>query len=122
MLTARTSSCLFDWPILSERQGLAFANIKARRGGCVIDRVVAGPERKSKVISDKEKRITAFHEAGHALVGHFMGDMDPVHKISIIPRGRMGGYTRFLPPEDRSLMSQSQFEDQIATFSFAAMP
>ena len=80
-----------------------------------IDRVVAGPERKSRVISAKEKRITAFHEIGHALVGHFMGEMDPVHKISIIARGRMGGYTRFLPPEDRSMMSQSQFEDQIAT-------
>lgn len=80
-----------------------------------IDRVVAGPERKSRVISAKEKRITAFHEVGHALVGHFMGEMDPVHKISIIARGRMGGYTRFLPPEDRSMMSQSQFEDQIAT-------
>ena len=80
-----------------------------------IDRVVAGPQRKSRVISEKEKRITAFHEIGHALVGHFMGEMDPVHKISIIARGRMGGYTRFLPPEDRSMMSQSQFEDQIAT-------
>lgn len=80
-----------------------------------IDRVVAGPERKTRVISDKEKRITAFHEVGHALVGHFMGEMDPVHKISIIARGRMGGYTRFLPPEDRSMMTQSQFEDQIAT-------
>jgi cell division protease FtsH len=80
-----------------------------------IDRVVAGPQRKGRVISVKEKRITAFHEIGHALVGHFMGEMDPVHKISIIARGKMGGYTRFLPPEDRSMMSQSQFEDQIAT-------
>jgi cell division protease FtsH len=80
-----------------------------------IDRVVAGPQRKGRVISEREKRVTAFHEIGHALVGHFMGEMDPVHKISIIARGKMGGYTRFLPPEDRSMMSQSQFEDQIAT-------
>ena len=80
-----------------------------------IDRVVAGPQRKTRIISVKEKRITAFHEIGHALVGHFMGEMDAVHKISIIARGKMGGYTRFLPPEDRSMMSQSQFEDQIAT-------
>ena len=80
-----------------------------------IDRVVAGPQLKTRIISVKEKRITAFHESGHALAGHFMGEMDTVHKISIIARGKMGGYTRFLPPEDRSMMSQSQFEDQIAT-------
>lgn len=80
-----------------------------------IDRVIAGPERKSRVISDKEKRITAFHEVGHAIVGHLLGEMDPVHKISIIARGRMGGYTRFLPSEDRSMMSKTQFEHQIAT-------
>ncbi len=67
-----------------------------------IDRVVAGPERKGRVITEREKEITAYHEVGHAIVGHYMGEMDPVHKISIIPRGRMGGYTRFLPPH-RSL-------------------
>ncbi len=80
-----------------------------------IDRVVAGPERKSRVITQREKEITAYHEVGHAIVGHYMGEMDPVHKISIIARGRMGGYTRFLPPTDRSMMSKSQFDDQIAT-------
>ena len=80
-----------------------------------IDRVVAGPERKSRVITAREKEITAYHEVGHAIVGHYMGEMDPVHKISIIARGRMGGYTRFLPPTDRSMMSKTQFEDQIAT-------
>ena len=79
-----------------------------------IDRVIAGPERKSRVISEREKRITAYHETGHGLVGHLMGEMDPVHKISIIARGRMGGYTRFLPPADRTMMSKSQFEDQLA--------
>ncbi len=80
-----------------------------------IDRVMAGPERKSRVISDKEKYVTAIHESGHALVGHLLGDMDPVHKISIIARGRMGGYTRFLPAEDRSMMSRTQYMDQLAS-------
>lgn len=58
-----------------------------------VERVVAGPERKSKVISDKEKKLTAYHEAGHALVGMSLTHTDPVHKVSIIPRGRAGGYT-----------------------------
>ena len=80
-----------------------------------IDRVMAGPERKSRIITEREKKITAYHEVGHAIVGHYMGEMDPVHKISIIARGRMGGYTRFLPPTDRSMMSKAQFDDQIAT-------
>ena len=80
-----------------------------------IDRVIAGPERKSRVISAKEKLVTAFHETGHALVGHLMGEMDEVHKVSIIARGRLGGYTRFLPAEDRSMMTKTQFEDQLAS-------
>ncbi len=80
-----------------------------------IDRVIAGPERKSRVITVKEKKITAFHEAGHALVARLLPNADPVHKISIIARGGMGGYTRLLPEEDRYLMSKGQFEDMIAT-------
>ena len=80
-----------------------------------IDRVIAGPERKSRVITAKEKKITAFHEAGHALVARLLPNADPVHKISIIARGGMGGYTRLLPEEDRYLMSKGQFEDMIAT-------
>jgi len=79
-----------------------------------IDRVVAGPERKSRIISDTEKRITAYHEVGHALVARMLANVDPVHKISIIPRGMAGGYTRILPSEDRFLGTKSQFEDQIA--------
>ncbi|MCS6802335.1 MAG: ATP-dependent zinc metalloprotease FtsH [Dehalococcoidia bacterium] len=79
-----------------------------------IDRVVAGPERKSRVITDREKEVTAYHEAGHALVGHLLPNADPVHKISIVSRGMMGGYTRFLPEEDRHLWSKSQFLDQLA--------
>lgn len=79
-----------------------------------IDRVIAGPERKSRIISDKEKAITAYHEVGHALVARMLPNVDPVHKISIIPRGMAGGYTRVLPAEDRFLGTKAQFEDQIA--------
>ena len=79
-----------------------------------IDRVVAGPERRSRVISDAEKRRTAYHEAGHAIVGRFLEHHDPVHKISIVAHGMMGGYTRFLPEEDRHLWTRSQFEDRLA--------
>jgi cell division protease FtsH len=80
-----------------------------------IDRVVAGPERKSRVISVKEKKVTAYHEAGHALVAHLLPDADPVHKVSIIARSGMGGYTRLLPTEDRYLMNKNQFTDMLAT-------
>jgi len=80
------------------------------------ERVVAGPERKSKVISDKERRLTAFHEAGHALVGMLLPDADPVHKVSIIPRGRAGGYTLMLPKEDRYYATRSELLDQLKTF------
>lgn len=79
-----------------------------------VDRVIAGPERKSRLITDKEKTITAYHEVGHALVARMLANVDPVHKISIIPRGMAGGYTRVLPSEDRFLGTKSQFEDQIA--------
>jgi len=80
-----------------------------------IDRVIAGPERKSRVISVKEKEVTAYHEAGHALVAHLLPDADPVHKISIIARGGMGGYTRLLPTEERYLMTKGQFTDMLST-------
>jgi cell division protease FtsH len=79
-----------------------------------VDRVIAGPERKSRLISEKEKEITAYHEAGHALVARYLENTDPVHKISIIARGTMGGYTRVLPKEDRYLWTRSQFEDTLA--------
>jgi len=80
-----------------------------------IDRVIAGPERKSRRISPKEKEITAYHEAGHALVAKMLPNADPVHKISIVARGMTGGYTRLLPTEDRYLMTRSQFNDMLAT-------
>src|SRR5579859_5910309 len=78
-----------------------------------VDRVSVGPERRSHVMSAKEKELTAYHEGGHALVAHFLTHHDPVHKITIIPRGLRGGYTRFLPPEDRYYMNRSQFLDSV---------
>ncbi|MGB2693677.1 MAG: ATP-dependent zinc metalloprotease FtsH [Dehalococcoidia bacterium] len=79
-----------------------------------IDRVIAGPERKSRVISDREKRVIAYHEAGHALVGHYLPNADPPYKVSIVARGMAGGFTRYLPDEDRHLMTRSQFQDHLA--------
>ena len=78
------------------------------------ERVAIGPERKSKVMNDKEKRITAYHEAGHAIVGHVLPDSDPVHKVTIIPRGRTGGVTWFIPPEDKSYKSIYELKDILA--------
>ena len=80
-----------------------------------IERVMAGPERKSKVMSDKEKRLTAYHEGGHTLVGMMLPNADPVHKVTIIPRGRAGGYTLMLPKEDRSYETRSELMDQLKT-------
>lgn len=79
-----------------------------------IEKVMLGPERKSHVLSLKEKKITAYHEAGHALVASMLPDADPVHKISIIARGRAGGYTLKLPFDERRLMSKRAFLDDIA--------
>ncbi len=79
-----------------------------------VDRVIAGPERKSRKISSKEKEITAYHEAGHALVANMLPNADPVHKISIVARGMSLGHTRQLPTEDRYLLTKSQFKDMLA--------
>jgi len=81
-----------------------------------IERVIAGPEKKSRVISDKEKKLVSYHEAGHAVVGFLLPNTDPVHKVSIIPRGRAGGYTLVLPKEDRSYITKSQLLDQVTMF------
>ena len=78
-----------------------------------VERVIAGPEKKSRVISDREKKLVAFHEAGHAVVSYFLPNSDPLHKISIIPRGRAGGYTLLLPKEDRHYATKSQMLDEI---------
>jgi cell division protease FtsH len=79
-----------------------------------IDRVIAGPERKSRIINAKEKEITAYHEAGHALVARKLPNADPVHKVSIVARGMIGGYTRLLPAEDRNMMTRSQLMDRLS--------
>ena len=78
------------------------------------ERVAIGPERKSKVMNEHERQVTAYHEAGHAVVGHVLPDSDPVHKVTIIPRGRTGGVTWFLPPEDKSYKSIYELKDILA--------
>ncbi len=79
-----------------------------------IDRVMAGPERRSRVISERERRVIAYHEGGHALVSHALPNTDPVHKVSIIPRGRALGYTLTLPMEDKFLVTRSELTDELA--------
>lgn len=78
------------------------------------EKVAIGPERKSKVMSEKEKELTAYHEAGHAVVGHVLPDSDMVHKVTIIPRGPTGGVTWFIPPEDKSYHSIIEYKDVLA--------
>jgi cell division protease FtsH len=79
-----------------------------------IEKVLLGPARKSRVMSEREKKITAYHEAGHAVVGHFLEYCDPIQKISIISRGRANGYTLNVPDEDRSMKTKNEFKDEIA--------
>jgi len=79
-----------------------------------IDRVIAGPEKRTRIISDKEKRVIAYHESGHALVGHALPNADPIHKVSIIPRGRALGWTLALPEQDKYLVTRSELRDQLA--------
>ena len=78
------------------------------------DRTIAGPEKKSRIISPREKEIIAYHESGHALTAKMLPNADPVHKVSIVARGMLGGWTRFLPSEDRHLWTKSQFGDRLA--------
>ncbi len=82
--------------------------------GEAIDRVIAGPAKKSRNVSEKEREIIAYHEAGHALVAASLPKADPVHKVTIVPRGAAGGYTSLLPDEDRALWSKGQFEAMLA--------
>jgi cell division protease FtsH len=79
-----------------------------------VDRVIAGPERKSRVMVERERRLTAYHEGGHAIVAHFLEHHDPPHKITIVSRGMAGGYTRFLPDEESHYRTASMFKDQLA--------
>ncbi len=98
--------------ILAARRGLKAISMADFQEA--IERVIAGPERKSRLISEEEKRITAYHEAGHALVMHVLPKCDPVHKVSIIPRGIAGGYTLAFPEDDRQYIHRSKFEDDLA--------
>ncbi|MBA9001509.1 MULTISPECIES: ATP-dependent zinc metalloprotease FtsH [Thermomonospora] len=98
LLTARFDRKLIDMETLEE----------------AIDRVMAGPERKTRVMSEAEKKIIAYHEGGHALVAHALPNADPVHKVTILPRGRALGYTMTLPMEDKFLTTRSEMTDQLA--------
>jgi cell division protease FtsH len=98
LLTARTNG-----------KQITMASLEA-----AIDRVMAGPERKSVLLSEKERKLIAYHEGGHALVGHAMAHGDPVHKITIIPRGRALGYTQAVPTEDKFLVTRAEMEDRLA--------
>jgi len=99
------------------------ALLAARKGKKIIDeqeleegilRVIAGPEKKTRLLSDKERVVTAYHEMGHAIVGHFLPNADPVHKISIVSRGQALGYTISMPSEDKFLTTRAQLEDTMA--------
>ncbi|MCW2725278.1 MAG: cell division protein FtsH [Frankiales bacterium] len=98
LLTARTGAKQITLPILEES----------------IDRVMAGPQRRTRLMSDKEKKVTAYHEAGHALVAHALPNTDPVHKITILPRGRALGYTMVLPQEDKYSQTRAELLDTLA--------
>ncbi len=97
LLTARRSKMVIDMAEIDD----------------AIDRVMAGPEKRSRVISDKEKRLVAFHESGHAIAGYFLKNGTIVHKVTIIPRGMAGGYTVSLPKEDRSFMTKEDILDRV---------
>jgi len=98
--------------IIAARNG--HAEISQKDVTDAFERVAIGPERKSKIMTEADKITTAYHEAGHALVGHVLPDSDPVHKVTIIPRGGTGGVTWFIPPEDRVYVSLVQYKDMLA--------
>lgn len=108
---ADLENVLNEAALLSARQGDTEISMDTLEES--ITKVIAGPEKKSKVISDKEKRLTAYHEAGHAVVARLLPNSDPVHMVSIIPRGRAGGFTMILPEEDRSYMSKTEMEENL---------
>jgi cell division protease FtsH len=98
--------------LLSARRGSKEISMVALEDA--IDRVIAGPERKTRLMGEKEKRVIAYHEGGHTIVGHALPHADPVHKVSIIPRGRALGWTLTLPTEDKYLVSRGELIDQLA--------
>lgn len=110
---ADLSNLVNEAALLSARRNKRSISMEALEES--IERVIAGPERKSKVVSEKERRLTAYHEGGHALIGLLLPNADPVHKVTIVPRGRAGGYTLMLPEEDRSYATRSQLLDELKT-------
>ena len=109
---ADLSNVINEAALLSARWGKKAIGMKEIEEA--IDRVMAGPERKTRVMSEREKRVIAYHEGGHALVAHVLPNTDPVHKISVIPRGRALGYTLTLPEEDKFLMTREELADELA--------
>ncbi|MDA0563566.1 ATP-dependent zinc metalloprotease FtsH [Streptomonospora sp. S1-112] len=112
MTGADLANVINEGALLSARAGRSQIDMATLEEA--IDRVMAGPERKTRVMSDAEKKVIAYHEGGHALVGHALPNADPVHKITILPRGRALGYTMSVPLEDKFLTSRSQMMDQLA--------
>src|SRR5256714_2564170 len=109
---ADLSTLVNEAALLSARQGKReIDHIQLEEG---IMRVIAGPEKKTRVMSEKERKITAFHEMGHAIVAHFLENTDPVHKISVISRGQALGYTISLPTEDKFLTTRAELSDTMA--------
>ena len=109
---ADVANLLNEAAILTARRNKSYIGMSELEEA--IDRVVAGPARHSRIISEREKSITAYHEIGHALVARMLRNTDPVHKVSIVARGQAGGFTMLLPTEDRYLWSKPQFEDTLA--------
>jgi cell division protease FtsH len=109
---ADLANVLNEAALLAAREGKkSISNLQIDEA---IDRVMAGPQRKSRIMSDDERRVTAYHEAGHALVAHALPHTDPVHKITIMPRGRALGYTMVLPDDDKYSTTRNQLLDQLA--------
>ena len=111
---ADLSNLLNEAAILSARRNKSIINDKEIQES--MERVIAGPERKGRIIDQRTRKTIAFHESGHALVGHLLEHADPVHKISIISRGRALGYTLSIPDDDKPLNSRNEMRDQLAVF------
>ena len=109
---ADLENLLNEAALLAGRSSESFITMKDLQESII--KVIAGPEKHSRVIPEKERRLTAYHEAGHAVVMHALPDLDPVHQITIVPRGEAGGMTIYLPDEDRSDLSRSYMLDRIA--------
>ena len=110
---ADLENVLNEAALLAARRNLTEIGMKEIEDAMV--KVTMGPEKKTKVRSDKENKLVAYHEAGHAVVSHFLETQDPVHQISIVPRGMAGGYTMYRPTEDKSFMSKTEMEENIVS-------